>query len=113
MEETIKNTLTEESNETSTPSNETSEDAFKEAVEEQLKKVHRQGMLIGAQTIFRVTLEKIVAFKSKPGKPTMNDYKRLIKDIQQFCETGLSRKVNADGETEPVEESSEAETVQN
>lgn len=93
---------------------ESSDDSLKEAIEEQLKKIRRQNMLIGFQTACRVALEKIIVAERKPGKRTMNDYKRLIKDLKQFCETGLSRTVNADGETEPVKEESPAEeTVQN
>ena len=80
------------------------DDMLKEAIESQMKKIARQNMLIGAQTMCSVVLEKIVTAMNKPGKRTMNDYKRIIKDIQKFCETGLSRKVNADGETEPIEE---------
>lgn len=91
------------------------DDPLKEAIEEQLKKIQRQNLLIGAQTMCTVVLEKIVTAMSKPGKRTMNDYKRLVKDIENFCRVGLSRKVNADGETEPIEEESVAtdETVQN
>lgn len=93
---------------------ESSDDPLKEAIEDQLKKIRRQNMLIGFQTACRVTLEKIIVAERKPGKRTMNDYKRLIKDLKQFCETGLSRTVNTDGETEPVkEESPTEETVQN
>ena len=120
MEETMMNSTTEELNEeiteeevAATETDEASEDPFRKAIEEQMRKIQRQSMLIGAQTMCRVVLDKVLAFKTKQGKPTMNDYKRLVKDIQQFCETGLSRKVNADGETEPVEESTEVETVQN
>lgn len=121
MEETMMNSTTEELNEEiaaeeeviNTEANETSEDPFREAVEAQMRKIRRQSMLIGAQATCKIILDKIVSFKTKQGKPTMNDYKRLVKDIQIFCETGLSRKVNADGETEPVEKSTEAETVQN
>lgn len=121
MEETMKNAATEELNEqttlteeeVTTTDKETEEDPFKAAVEEQLKKIQRQNLLIGAQTMCRVILEKIVVAEAKPGKRTMNDYKRLIKDIKQFCTTGLSRKVNADGETEPIEEETAVEeTVQ-
>ena len=110
MDETMMNTTTEEINEDKI---ENTDEAFEKVAREQFAKVHRQGLLIGAQTMCRVILEKIVTFKTKQGKPTMNDYKRLVKDIQQFCETGVSRKVNADGETEPIEEASEVETVQN
>ena len=110
MEETMKNATTEEINEKDA---ESADAAFEKVAREQFAKVKRQGMLIGAQTMCKAILDKIFSFKTKQGKPTMNDYKRLTKDIQTFCETGLSRKVNADGETEPVEEVSEVETVQN
>jgi hypothetical protein len=118
MDETMKNTATEELNTeeegTIEVPVEASEDTFKEVVEEELKKIQRQNLLLGAQTMCRVVLDKIITFKTKPGKPTMNDYKRLVKEIQKFCETGLSRKVTADGETVPHDEEPAAEeTVQN
>ena len=98
--------------ETSEQSNE--EDPLKEAINEQLKKIQRQNLLLGAQTICHTVLEKILKAENQPGKRTMNDYRRLIKDLKKFCETGLSRKVNADGETEPIEEESTTEeTIQN
>ena len=81
----------------------TEEDPLKEAIEVQLRKIQRQNMLIGAQTMCTVILEKIVAATNKPGKRTMNDYKRLVKDIENFCQVGISRKVNQYGETELIE----------
>ena len=119
MDETMKNAVTEEQeivseDEVVAAEQETSEDPLKEAIEEHLRKVQRQAMLTGAQVILQTVRDKINVFLSQPGKRTMNDYKRLIKDIMQFCEIGLSRKVNADGETEPIdEESATEETVQN
>ena len=90
------------------------EDPLKEAINEQLKKIQRQNLLLGAQTICHTVLEKILKAEMQPGKRTMNDYRRLVKDLKKFCETGLSRKVNADGETEPIEEESTTEeTIQN
>ena len=87
---------------------------LKKAIEEQLSKIRRQSILIGAQTACKVVLDKINAFEKSPGSKSNNDHKRLIKDIKKFCETGVSRKVNADGETEPInKESDEPETVQN
>ena len=115
MEETMKNTVKEELEE-QVPTEEEDDiaDPLRDAIETQMKKIQRQSMLIGAQTMCRVVLEKIIAAESKPGKRTMNDYKRLIKDVKSFCEIGLSRKVNADGETETIEEDTTAEeTVQN
>ena len=109
MDETIMNTVEEQ---TTVQENEAgNDDALKGAIEQQLQKIQRQNMLIGAQTICRVVLDKISIAMSKPGKRTMNDYKRIIKDVEQFCRTGLSRKVNEDGETEIIEE--DIETVQN
>lgn len=111
MDETMKNTVEEELEEQIAPEEEeTNTDPLKEAIEAQMKKIQRQSMLIGAQTICRVMLEKILVAEAKPGKRTMNDYKRLIKDLKQFCETGISRKVNADGETEPIEETTDNST---
>ena len=90
------------------------EDSLKEAINEQLKKIQRQNLLLGAQTICHTVLEKILKAEMQPGKRTMNDYRRLIKDLKKFCETGISRKVNTDGETEPIEEESTTEeTIQN
>lgn len=89
------------------------EDPLKEAINEQLKKIQRQNLLLGAQTICHTVLEKILKAENQPGKRTMNDYRRLIKDLKKFCETGISRKVNTDGETEPIEEESTTEeTIQ-
>ena len=118
MDETMKNAVTEEINEQTVPVEEEVEtndsDPLKEAIEDQMRKLQRQSMLVGAQTILSVVKGKIEAFLNQPGKRTMNDYKRLIKDLTNFCTTGLSRKVNADGETELIdEESTTEETVQN
>ena len=115
MEETMKNTTEElEEKELTTTEDENAEDPLKEAIQTQMRKLARQNMLLGAQTMCKVVLEKILVFEAKPGKRTMNDYKRLVKDVRNFCETGLSRKVNLDGETEPINDKSAAEeTVQN
>ena len=86
------------------------DDEFKEAVEEQLSKIRRQSMLLGFQVAAKTVLDKITVFERTPGSKSNNDHKRLIKDLKKFCEQGLSRTVNADGETEPVEET---ETIQN
>ncbi|MGN0245733.1 MAG: hypothetical protein ACI4DK_07190 [Lachnospiraceae bacterium] len=84
-------------------------DELKKAIEEQMTKLRRQSMLLGAQSMCQVILQKIYTTLSKPGKKTYRDYERLIADIRKFCETGISRKVNADGTTSPVEENTEAE----
>ena len=96
------------------PEQNNEEDPLKEAINEQLKKIQRQNLLLGAQTICHTVLEKILKAEMQPGKRTMADYRRLIKDLKKFCQTGISRKVNTDGETEPIEdESATEETAQN
>ena len=87
-------------------------DELKEAIEETLSKIRTQSMLLGAQAICKTVLDKVYAFESSNYKKSANDYKRCLKDLKKFCETGLSRKVNQDGTTEPVEQS-ESETAQN
>jgi hypothetical protein len=82
-------------------------DELKGAIEETLSKIRRQSMLLGAQVMLQTVLDKITAFERKQGSKSNNDHKRLIKDIKQLCETGLSRKVNADGETEPIEQTAQ------
>ena len=109
MEEKIKEPVEEISTEETASENESTnstldEDALKGAIEEQLSKIRRQSMLLGCQVICKTVLDKIAVAMNKQGKKTNNDYRRLIKDIENFCKTGLSRKVNADGETEPIEE---------
>ena len=76
-------------------------DELKEAIEKQLEKNRRQNMLLGFQVACNAVSEKIEVFNRTQGKKSANDYKRLVKDIQKFAQTGLSRKVNTDGETEP------------
>lgn len=94
--------------ETGNNENPKTNEELKNAIDETLSKIRRQSMLLGAQVICKTVLDKIFAFESSYGKKSANDYKRCIKDLKQFCEVGISRKVNADGETEPIEE-----TVQN
>lgn len=87
-------------------------DELKSAIEKTMDNIRTQSMLLGAQAMCQTILGKIYAFESSNGKKSANDYKRCIKDVKRFCEVGLSRKVNADGTTEEIEQE-EPETVQN
>lgn len=82
-------------------------DALKEAMQATFEKLRRQSMLLGFQVSSQTILDKITAFERKPGSKSNNDHKRLIKDIKNFCEIAVSRKVNTDGETEPIEETAQ------
>lgn len=74
------------------------------AVKEQMEKLRTQSMLLGFQVACYSVLQKIADTMQKPGKTSMNDYKRLVKDIHEFCATGVSKKVNLDGTTSEIEE---------
>ena len=85
-------------------------DELKSAIQEQLRKIQSQNLALGFRVCCQTVLDKITAFEHSPGKKTNNDHKRLIKDIKEFVETGLSRKMNEQGEIEvPTTE----ETAQN
>ena len=77
-------------------------DELKTAIEETMEQIRTQSMLLGAQAMCSVVQQKIAVAMSKPGKRSLNDYKRLVKEIMEFCEVGLSRKVNLDGTTSPI-----------
>lgn len=94
-----------------------SNDELKKAIENQMSNLRRQSILIGAQTACSVILQKIYDVRSKPGKKSYRDLERLIVDIQKFCETGVSRKINVDGTTttdeQETNEDFEQLTIQN
>ncbi len=67
---------------------------IREELEKAMDKVSANSRAIGAQAVCKFILDKIVAFERTPGSKSNNDHKRLIKDIKNFCEIGLSHKVN-------------------
>ena len=79
-------------------------DPLKKAIADKLSEIRTQAMLLGAQSTCQVIINTITAALNQPGKRTMNDYKRLVKNIRRFCEIGLSRTVNPDGTTTPKDE---------
>ena len=93
-------------------------DELKGAINETVKKVRTQALLLGSQAMCSTILQKIKAFEQKPGKLTLNDHRRLVADIKNFCEIGLSRKVNLDSTTSIREEETDVNendqlTIQN
>lgn len=75
-------------------------DELKGAIEETLSKIRRQSMLLGAQSMANMILEKIIVFERVNNKKSNNDHKRLKKDIKKLCENVLSRQVDFGGETD-------------
>lgn len=75
-------------------------DELKSAIEAQLSRIRSQNLALGFRVCCQTVLDKITAFEHSPGNKSNNDHKRLIKDIKKFVETGLSRKMNEQGEIE-------------
>lgn len=88
------------------------DDGFQELVYARMRKIYNDGMIVGFQTACHTALDRIYAFERTGGKKSTNDYKRCIKDLKKFFETGISRDINSDEEVNQ-EENAEAETVQN
>lgn len=98
MDEEIKNTEEQESN--------LKFDELKAKTEEKFSKFQSDMMILGVRIGSRTINNMIVEFKKSPGKKSTNDYKRLVKKIEEFCNRSLAKD-------EPSEESSTVETVQN
>ena len=78
-------------------------DELKDAIEAQLSKIRSQSMILGFRVACQTILDKVSAFEKSPGTKSNNDHKRLIKEIKKFVETGLSRKMNDNGEIETTQ----------
>ena len=70
------------------------DDELTKAIQEQMEKLRRQSMLIGAQAMCQVVLQKILAVTNKPGKISMRAYERLIngKEISHLNQNTLGGK---------------------
>jgi hypothetical protein len=78
-------------------------DELKETIEETISSIQNQYMFLGAKAVCQIILDKIIIFERQPGSKSNNDRKRLIKDIKNFVEVGLSRMVDANDKTESIE----------
>ena len=85
--------------------------ALEEAMKKQFEKVRMAGMLAGAKGICGSVAQYIYQFNSSPGKKSLNDYRRLVKKINEFCSVSLRKKIDEEtGEIvdiEPEEETKE------
>ena len=81
-------------------------DEVKAKAEEKFSKFQSDMMILGVRIASKSINNMIAEFKKTPGKKSANDYKRLIKKIEDFCNRSLSKD-------EPNDESSTIKTVQN
>lgn len=98
MDEEIKNTEEQEDN--------LKFDEVKAKAEEKFSKFKSDMMILGVRIGSRTINNMIAEFKQTPGKKSTNDYKRLIKKIEDFCSRSLAKD-------EFDEKSSTEETAQN
>lgn len=78
----------------------------KARAEERFSKFQSETMILGVRIASHSINKMIVEFKQSPGKKTANDYKRLVKKIEEFCVRSLKKD-----ETE--NDNSNDETAQN
>ena len=89
-------------------SNDEFQAALEEAMKKQFEKVRMAGLLAGSKGICGVIAQYIHQFNNSPGKRTLNDYRRLVKKINDFCSVSLSKKVDEEtGEIVDVEQEEE------
>lgn len=69
------------------------EEKMKEQINNVLEELRTQAMLLGCQSFCKVVLDIINKWEAEPSTKTMNDYKRIVKRIREFCITGLKNKV--------------------
>lgn len=69
------------------------EEELKESVNEVLEKVRTQAMLLGARAMCVNIVRMIDEDTTKPGKRTMNDMKRIIKRVRDFCQVAIDHPV--------------------
>ena len=97
MDEEIKNTEEQEEN--------LKLDEVKARAEEKFSKFQSDMMILGVRICSRTVNNMIAEFKRSSGKKSTNDYKRLIKKIEEFCNRSLT--VDDNHQDEPVTEETE------
>lgn len=81
-------------------------DEVKAKAEEKFSKFQSDMMILGVRIASKSINNMIAEFKKTPGKKSTNDYKRLIKKIEDFCNRTLTKDESND-------DHSTDETVQN
>lgn len=68
-------------------------DKLRDKLTEGMEKLRTQSMLLGGKAMATVIYNMIQKFHSMPGKRTLNDHRRLIKEIEKFCKTSVDHEV--------------------
>lgn len=68
---------------------------LKDKLTKEVEKLRNQAIVLGGKTMATVIYNMIQKFHLMPGKRTLNDYRRLIKEIEKFCKTAVDHEVEA------------------
>jgi hypothetical protein len=68
-----------------------SEEDLRKVIEDWLERTRTQGMKIGAQMMAIGVNAIVQKHLNKPGKNSLNDYKRCMKDMQKFLAVQLKQ----------------------
>lgn len=68
-------------------------DKLRDKLTDGMEKLRTQAMLLGGKAMATVIYNMIQKFHSMPGKRTLNDHRRLIKEIENFCKTAVDHEV--------------------
>ena len=66
---------------------------LKDKLTKEVEKLRNHAMVLGGKTMATVIYNMIQKFHRMPGKRTLNDYRRLTKEIEKFCKTAVDHKV--------------------
>lgn len=69
---------------------------IKAKAEEKFSKFQSDMMILGVRIASRTINNMIVEFRQSPGKKSTNDYKRLVKKIETFCNRSLAKDESND-----------------
>lgn len=68
---------------------------LKDEIKHVMDKLQTQSMLLGGQSMAIMIARMIDGEMNKPGKRTMADMKRIVKEVRRFCQVAIDHKVEA------------------
>ena len=69
------------------------ENEFKTKVDNVVEKIRTQALLLGARSMCVTIANMIDGDINKPGKRSMADMRRIVKNVRDFCQTAINHTV--------------------
>lgn len=70
-------------------------DEIKQLANDVIEKTRTQAMLLGGRSMAIVVANMIDEAMRQPGKRTMNDMRRIVKKVRDFCQVAIDHEVEA------------------